>query len=177
MLLGSYRQRIRRLHQRLGISEEYETRFGLPLQNEAEKLVSAGHDMFGRSQQMAPVAYMGWAEMRKAALDDDVQLLLISAFRGVDYQATIIEKKLEQSVPIERILTTVAAPGYSEHHTGRAIDLTTVDCPPLRECFEETRAFGWLSENAARFGFTLSYPKDNIHKIIYEPWHWMMQTD
>jgi len=177
MLTGNYRQRIKAIHERLGIPDDYESRYGLPLQNEAEKLVCAGHDMFSRSQQMTPTACMAWVAMRDTALDDDVSLLLVSAFRGVDYQAAIIDRQLEQNLAIDSILTSVAAPGYSEHHTGCAIDLTTVGCPPLKECFEETRAFNWLSENAIRFGFTLSYPRDSENKIVYEPWHWMARED
>ena len=32
--------------------------------------------------------------------------------------------------------------------------------------------YAWLKDNAARFRFRLSYPRDNPHGIAYEPWHW-----
>jgi D-alanyl-D-alanine carboxypeptidase len=172
-----YRQRIKEIHQELGICDDYEELYGLPLQYEAEQLIDAGYDMFGRNQLMAPVALKHWAELRDAALEDNVQLLLVSAFRSVDYQATIIERKLEQGMAIETILKASAAPGYSEHHTGCAVDLTTIDCPPLIESFETTRAFRWLCLNAERFGFAMSYPKINKNKIIYEPWHWKLKEN
>ena len=39
-----------------------------------------------------------------------------------------------------------------------------------------TRAVhAWLVANAVRFGFALSYPRDNPHGIAYEPWHWCWQ--
>jgi len=66
-------------------------------------------------------------------------------------------------------------PGYSEHHTGRAVDLATPGCPPLTEEFETTAAFAWLVRHAHRFGFTMRYPRGNRFGIAYEPWHWAVQ--
>lgn len=73
---------------------------------------------------------------------------------------------------MEDILRVNAAPGFSEHHTGRAIDIGTVDSPVLEEEFENTSAYRWLQANAQRFGFQLSYPRGNAAGIIFEPWHW-----
>ena len=69
-------------------------------------------------------------------------------------------------------MTVSAAPGYSEHHTGRAVDIATPGSRPLTEEFEDSAAFHWLNENAADFGFSMSYPRDNRYGFIYEPWHW-----
>jgi D-alanyl-D-alanine carboxypeptidase len=65
-----------------------------------------------------------------------------------------------------------AIPGYSEHHTGRALDLHTGEAEPLSETFELEPAFAWLQEHALTYGFTMSYPKNNELGIAYEPWHW-----
>ena len=35
-----------------------------------------------------------------------------------------------------------------------------------------TPAFAWLAANAGAHGFHMSYPRDNPHGIVYEPWHW-----
>ena len=43
---------------------------------------------------------------------------------------------------------------------------------PLEESFAQTKAFSWLERHEGSFGFTLSFPKDNRHGFIYEPWHW-----
>ena len=94
----------------------------------------------------------------------------------MDYQKELIEKKLAQGQSIENILKVSAAPGYSEHHTGRALDLNSPGCDVLEECFEDTRAFAWLSLEAAEFGFGMSYGKANAHGIAYEPWHWCFQS-
>ena len=113
--------------------------------------------------------------MRKAAADEGIALDLVSAFRSVDHQATIIRRKREAGQNIAAILAVSAAPGFSEHHTGRALDLTTPGCPPLERHFEATDAFRWLEARAASFGFRLSYPEGNHHGIAYEPWHWYFQ--
>ena len=96
----------------------------------------------------------------------------MSAFRSAEYQLGILERKLARGQSIDEILRVSAAPGYSEHHSGRAVDLTAPGFAPLEEEFENSSAFAWLVANAARFGFALSYPRDNPHGIAYEPWHW-----
>ena len=72
-----------------------------------------------------------------------------------------------------------APPGYSEHHTGYAIDIGDADVPAtnLSPDFENTAAFKWLRENAAYFSFELSFPRDNPQNIMYEPWHWRFVGD
>ena len=65
-----------------------------------------------------------------------------------------------------------AAPGYSQHHTGCAVDIATPGSRPLTEEFEESEAFAWLGNRAAEFGFSMTYPRDNPQGFIYEPWHW-----
>jgi zinc D-Ala-D-Ala carboxypeptidase len=70
------------------------------------------------------------------------------------------------------VLRINAPPGYSEHHTGRAVDLGTAGCAALDQAFAQTPAFAWLQRHAQRFGFYLSYPRDNAEGYLYEPWHW-----
>lgn len=144
----------------------------LPLQREATELVRAEDDMFGREQYMAPQTQTRWHQMKVAAKADDIELLLVSAWRSVDYQHKLIQRKLDNGLLIEDILKVNALPGYSEHHTGCALDLATPGVEPLTEAFETTPAFEWLMENASTFDFSLSYPRDNPYGIIYEPWHW-----
>lgn len=110
--------------------------------------------------------------MKQSAAKAGITIHLISAFRDLDYQYQLIRKKLLQGQSIEEILRVNAAPGYSEHHTGRAIDIGTLECDALVEAFENTPAFRWLQDHANRFGFVLSYPRGNGAGIAYEPWHW-----
>jgi len=144
----------------------------MPLQIEAEKLVSAGPDVFDREQLMHPDTLIAWQEMKTVSAIDNIQLQLVSAFRSVEYQCALIQRKLDQGIDLAQILTVNAAPGFSEHHTGKALDLTTPGAEPLEESFETTDAFSWLQKNASDYGFSLSYPRDNPWGIAYEPWHW-----
>ncbi len=124
---------------------------------------------------MTPDTADHWQQMCQAAVSDGVVLQLVSAFRSVDYQCELIRNKLNRGQVIEDILKVNALPGYSEHHTGCALDITTPGAEPLEESFEQTEAFAWLSKNAREFGFELSYPRDNPFGIAYEPWHWARQ--
>lgn len=156
----------------LGIPPDYGSRRRLALQAEATALVSIGPNPAGRDIQLAPGAAQAWTLMKAAAKDDGITLVAHSGFRSVQRQAEIIHAKLKAGVAIEDILKLVAAPGYSEHHTGRAVDIGVTGEPPLTEAFAATPAFAWLGSHAARFGFRMSYPRDNPHGISYEPWHW-----
>jgi D-alanyl-D-alanine carboxypeptidase len=123
-------------------------------------------------QQLTPVTAQAWTAMRAEAMRDDVQLLLVSGFRSLEYQAGLIRRKLDAGQLIDIILQVNVAPGFSQHHTGNAIDIATPGCKPLLEEFEESDAFAWLQDNAGRFGFVLSYPRNNPERLAYEPWHW-----
>jgi D-alanyl-D-alanine carboxypeptidase len=110
--------------------------------------------------------------MLAAALGDGVTLMIVSGFRSIEYQAGLIRKKIVAGQELSEILSVNAAPGFSEHHSGRAIDIAAPGSRPLTEDFETSVAFAWLEENAAKFGFSMSYPRENPQGFIYEPWHW-----
>ena len=115
--------------------------------------------------------------MREAAISQGISLFLISAFRGYQYQHDLIARKLEKGQLIENILRVNAAPGYSEHHSGRAVDIGTMDCDALSENFSKTDAYQWLVDNSYGYGFSLSYPRDNPFGIDFEPWHWCYKEE
>jgi D-alanyl-D-alanine carboxypeptidase len=156
----------------LGIPIDYGRNPRRPPHAEAQALEDAEPNIVGRMQQLAPDTARDWRRMKSAALADGVELLLVSGFRSVRYQADLIRRKLAAGVEIARILQVNAAPGFSEHHTGRAVDLATRGTRPLTEDFETSAAFAWLTEHGARFGFTMPYGRDNVYGFSYEPWHW-----
>lgn len=165
--------KIRLLWTKLGIPADYAERRHLPLQREATRLVSIGPAADdGKILRMAPRAAMAWRRMSAAAARDGVQLLPLSAFRSVARQTAIIRTKLAGGEEITDILRLVAAPGCSEHHTGRALDIGSPVEQKLDEHFAKTAEFRWLKRHATEFGFHLSYPRRNPHRIGYEPWHW-----
>lgn len=172
----SFLERVEQVHRDLGIPEDYLHTTRLPLCAEPEALVATETDYYGRPQRLEPGAFAAWSAMKQAAAEAGVILHLISAFRDLEYQRGLIVRKLDQGQAIADILRVNAAPGFSEHHTGRAIDIGTKDCPALEQEFENTEAFQWLVENAGDFGFALSYPPDNPLGIAYEPWHWCFKN-
>ncbi len=171
-----YEARVARILAELGIPASYGVDRDMPSFAEAKDLVSVGVDIYGRDRQLTPHAAGRWTELRDAAQQDGIALLLVSAFRSLEYQRQIFERKIRAGESLERILTVNAPPGYSEHHTGRAVDLTTAGCLPLAEEFEMTAAFAWLVRHAHRFGFAMTYPRENRFGVAYEPWHWAVQA-
>lgn len=167
---------LRELHLELGIPEGYGGDGVKPAYAEAVDLVDVGPNLVGRMQQLTPESAASWQEMQAAAQGDGVTLLIVSGFRGIEYQAGLIRNKIEAGQSLSDILKVNAAPGYSEHHTGRALDIATPGVRPLTEDFESSEAFAWLEKNAANFGFSMSYPRENRQGFIYEPWHWAKST-
>jgi len=164
---------LKALWTRLGIPADYARMRRMPVQRVARSLVSAGPAADdGKPVRLTPRAAAAWKRMRAAAAADGVSLLPLSGYRSVARQTRIIRKKLRAGQTIADILRLVAAPGCSEHHTGRAIDIGSPENQELDEDFARTAEFRWLGKHAARFGFHLSYPRNNRHGIGYEPWHW-----
>jgi D-alanyl-D-alanine carboxypeptidase len=165
-------QRLRERLHALGLDERYGERSGLVLVPEPEWLALAGFDRYRRPLWLHRDAANAWTRMRAAALRDDVVLEAISGYRSHDYQLGIFERKFARGQSLEDVLAVNAAPGFSEHHSGRALDIGTPGEPAAEESFERTPAFAWLREHAAEHGFAMSYPRGNPHGIVYEPWHW-----
>jgi D-alanyl-D-alanine carboxypeptidase len=156
----------------LGIALDIITARSLLPYPEATELVVAETGEDGRQHRLVPPAARAWGSLKKAAHSDGVEISIVSAFRSIERQAEIVRAKLARGQSIDQILSVSAPPGYSEHHSGRAVDVTTDGVRPLELEFESTAAFAWLSSHAVRFGFFLSYPRQNRHGYAYEPWHW-----
>ncbi len=103
------------------------------------------------------------------AKDAEVELEVTSAFRSFEIQEVLYADRA-QNVEKE----SIAKPGHSEHQLGTTIDLTTpeVNSNSASADFKETAAYKWLSENAYRYGFVMSYPAGRDTGYIFEPWHW-----
>ena len=156
----------------LGLDESYGERVGLELVAEPAALAFAGFDRYRRPLWLTAGASRAWENMRRAAGNQGVVMEAISGYRSHHYQLGIFERKLARGQTVDQILTVNAAPGYSEHHSGNALDIGTPGEAPAEESFEKTPAFDWLTAHAGDFGYVMSYPRDNRHGIVYEPWHW-----
>ena len=131
----------------------------------------------GQPVRLTPRAAAAWQRMRDAATREGITLLPLSGFRSVRRQTQNIRRKLAAGDSIASILRFVAAPGYSEHHTGRALDIGSPDSLAIDVRFGRTAAFRWLRRHAVEFGFCMSFPRGNRHGIGYEPWHWCWRRE
>ena len=163
---------ITEIHKKLGIPPAYVQTTLLAQQSTPTDLISIGTDVYDRPQRLREPAARAWTAMQQQAFLDKVEIQVVSAFRSIDYQVEIIQRLLTQGQVIADILTRVAAPGFSEHQSGCALDLTTPASADCEEEFENTDAFRWLELNASKFDYFLSYPRDNPFGVTYEPWHW-----
>ncbi len=167
-------RRLAPLHAELGIAPSYaaERRLAPYPESDDTSLIEVALNPDGRPVRLVPSAAAAWRAMRDAAAVDRIELVAISGFRSIARQTDIIRDKIAAGQPLADILRSVAAPGFSEHHTGRAIDIGSPEHIELDEDFARTAAFRWLESRAASFGFRLSFPPGNANGIVYEPWHW-----
>ena len=116
-------------------------------------------------------AYESFLEMKNAMVKDHLNIRIISAYRSYDYQEELYNRYL-QNESQKKVDTYSARAGYSEHHTGLAIDVDNIKLDFNK--FYLTKEFIWMQENAHKYGFILRYPKDkeNITGYTYEPWHY-----
>lgn len=158
------------LNAKLGIDTQH---IRAPKYPTATQIVDAGMDFFNRPIKLHPAAKKAWQKLQQAAQADGIQLIPVSAYRSLNYQAELIQKKLDQGQTIADILNVNTPPGHSEHHTGCALDLTTDgEQRVLEASFAETDAYKWLQDNAQAHDFIESYTDNNPYGIIAEPWHW-----
>lgn len=154
------------------VPADYAASRGLPRVAEARRLARAGFDLSGRECWLRPDAARRWRALAAAAGRDGIAIALVSGFRSAAYQARIIERKRARGESMAHILAVNAAPGHSEHHAGTAVDVGVPGLPPVDGSFEATPAYAWLHRQATQRRLRLSYPRDNPHGILHEPWHW-----
>lgn len=107
--------------------------------------------------------------MAAAANAQGIKLKIVSGFRSVSSQKNIFESTMNKrnQTPQQRARVS-APPGYSQHHTGFAIDINSTE-----PTFAKTPAFKWLQTNASTYGFEMPFTKNNSQGVDFEPWHWV----
>lgn len=121
--------------------------------------------------------------MFEAAKKDGINLTVNSAYRTIEYQQYNFDRSVQQRVNNgmsydEAVADTekeVAYPGKSEHNAGLSADIFSDEYVSFDDDgFKNTKAYAWLMENAADYGFILRYPENKEAEtgIIYEPWHY-----
>ena len=105
--------------------------------------------------------------MQEDAAAKGLNLYIASGFRSYEYQTTLYNRYVERSGKEEADRYS-ARPGYSEHQTGLALDLNTIDAS-----FADTDEYEWVKRNCYKYGFIIRYPEgaEEITGYMYEPWH------
>jgi D-alanyl-D-alanine carboxypeptidase len=111
-------------------------------------------------------------QMAEAAAPDSIEFEVDSGWRSFGFQRRIIKRRMAEGDSFEEVLNSVAPPGYSEHHTGRALDLV-----PSEAIFAFSKTYLWLQEHAAEYGFYETLPEDPAAPLTWESWHWTYLGD
>lgn len=143
----------------------------------AEDLVALSANGSIRLRAAAAVQYDAMAADAAAA---GIRLVPLSGYRSHAEQETVFfSLKAARGQNAQTRAEVSAPPGYSEHHTGYAIDIGDASQAEthLSQSFADSRAYPWMEANAVRFGFELSFPPDNLQGVAFEPWHWRFVGD
>lgn len=138
------------------------------------KLVPA---ISGSSERLDARAAVYYQKMYNAAAKEKIYLTPCSGYRSYSLQKRNFENSIsnyqyqgysKRGACLEAA-KSILPPGTSEHNAGLAMDIVSV-----LDSFEQSPQYAWLMKNAQNYGFILRYPKSkqNITKIVFEPWHW-----
>lgn len=126
---------------------------------------------YGDDTKLRQEAYDKFIEMYNSAKENDLNIIINSAYRSYKYQEELYNDYLSRYGK-EYTDNYAARPGHSEHQTGLTIDVTTYGADG--DNFDKTDEFKWLQDNAHLYGYILRYPKgkENITGYKYESWHY-----
>lgn len=97
-------------------------------------------------------------------------VMVRAGHRTYEYQQGLYDDELKKTGQESSAL--VAMPGYSEHHTGLAVDFTTYRNGVYKD-FDGKGDYAWIMDNCYKYGFVNRYPegKQSLTMIDNEPWH------
>jgi D-alanyl-D-alanine carboxypeptidase len=109
-----------------------------------------------------------------AARDEGIWIIPVSGFRTIEYQEKLFQAQIKRRGSEKEAAKLSAPPGYSEHHTGLAIDLANGKNigQDVKYEFAQSDAFRWMALHGKEYGFEMSFPQGNTQGVSYEPWHW-----
>ena len=116
---------------------------------------------------LRPEAFEALKVLAAAAKKDGVTLTVSSTYRSYDYQKNLFDYWVRVD-GLEEAERESARPGTSQHQLGLALDFAPVD-----DAFDKTPAGQWVYKNAARYGWSLSFPQgyEDITGYRWECWH------
>ena len=111
--------------------------------------------------------YSALQAMFNAASSEGINLWIKSGFRSYQTQQNVYAGWVSRYG--QATADTISArPGNSEHQSGLAADINSLD-----QSFEYTPEGKWLNSHCAQYGFIIRYVKGKEHETGYafEPWH------
>jgi zinc D-Ala-D-Ala carboxypeptidase len=139
-----------------------------------DELVSIGNGEYLRRGAAA-----SFRRMQAAAAKVGIALVPLSGFRDrAEQNFLFYDVAARRGQSLSERARTSAPPGYSEHHTGYAVDIGdgNDDSTDLNQAFAQSDAGQWLQANAGKYSFELSFPP-SVTCVNYEPWHWRWVGD
>ncbi len=156
-------------------SERVDRTWALPLDYEPPDLTplpDAWSFQTGRRHLLRREAAQALEGLFSAArAEAGLELRCVSSYRDAATQRSLYLRKIDADGLEQK---TVAKPGHSEHQLGTTADVSGLDVRTvLRESFGDTPEGQWVAENAVRFGFRITYTRENAAETGYipEPWH------
>jgi LAS superfamily LD-carboxypeptidase LdcB len=144
-----------------------------------QKYQLSGTEQIIDTQYLPKKVYDAYQELNQSLFKKEKKnLLILSGYRSPAYQTFVFLWYLKSyEFNLQKTIKRAALPGYSEHGFPKrqAIDFITEEGKPSEENpedFEHTVEFNWLKENANKFKFYLTNPRENELGTMYEPWHW-----
>jgi zinc D-Ala-D-Ala carboxypeptidase len=126
-------------------------------------------------------AWEALERMIAAAAAADLDIYIVSAYRSYDDQAKVfagwVDSEQDQGYSfleaVERASSYSARPGHSEHQLGTAVDLMCASCKPFENSTDNQEIYDFITENAHKYGYVVSYPPETeeLTGYIAEPWH------
>ena len=138
--------------------------------------LATGTNSLGEDYLVEKKALEAFEKLRADLLEDGIDIELDSTYRTVEYQQKIWDEFTEEKGE-DYARAYVAVPGYSEHHTGLAIDVKLIKDGTViddnDDMIAEKEIFAQVHKRLADYGFILRFPegKDDITGYSYEPWH------
>jgi zinc D-Ala-D-Ala carboxypeptidase len=134
----------------------------------------------GYAVKLRSAAAKNYKQMVSDARGIGVDIMAISGFRSKEEQRQLFFEisRIRNQTPAQRAKVSAPA-GFSEHHTGYAVDIgdRNASSTNLSADFDRTPVFKWLEQNASKYSFELSFPQNNPQGVMYEPWHWRFVGD
>ncbi|MCO5183835.1 MAG: M15 family metallopeptidase [Anaerolineae bacterium] len=157
-----------------GISREYEPQDLVKIDSQLPFAVTLGYPTEIREPALQPLV-----DLIAAMQAEGLNPFIISGYRSYASQAIAYAKWKEKYPDTASILS--ARPGFSEHQLGTTVDFGSPELASIvgeeiefHTYFYQTSEGKWLAENAHKYGWTLSYPRDafELTGFFYEPWHY-----